>query len=444
MFEGVTLVQITHVMAAKAEGFVLEDVLAAEGLGAEEFVAADVAYKAKLGDPDVGASLFAAYEFELGCAEERFSRRVRPLDEDIEAWTRFLAAYGASKAPRAMLDALGLTMPDLARLARTWKRRMEADRALARKAAKLAKDHDPEVKPPAVRVEPAKLVPSPHARSKPIAAVKAPSLRDPLLPRPRAPGPPPAISGTGLALDIPRGPALPFVEADDEPASPPPRVVNLPPREALSGTALSLDIPRGPSLPFVGADGGRGKPLIPEAAPAPPAPPNLAGTALALDIPRGPALPFVSTIKPADPQEKAGEAAPSFISLPRPSLSGTSLALDVPRGPDTPFEVKEPPEDLVATSLYVAIPRELLRKPAHAPAPPKLTLVQHAALTVELVMAPEHATDVLARYQITAAEREALDIQYKAIVGADENQRSAWYEAYKAHYTRIAGSFGRR
>ncbi|MDI1448431.1 hypothetical protein [Polyangium sp. 6x1] len=441
-FAGVPLPQLAHVAAARAEGFSLEEILAVEGLAAEELRAADVACKEMLCNPNGGPRLFAAYASAQKQAEERLARRVQPLDEDLGAWVHFLAMYAASDNPLSMLQDLGLTLPDLARLGRTWKQRIEADRELARCAEKLTRAGDRKVALPALRVEPPKLVSSPHARPKPVP----PSMNTPARPmRSKVRDVPPAISGTALSLDVPRGPTLPFVEGPDVDA-PEPRLlpVDAPPRAALSGTALSLDVPRGPDLPFVDADGlsSTDKRAVARV------PVELSGTALALDVPRGPALPFVETQEPA-----AQPSPPPAIELfksPRAAISGTALALDVPRGKGTPFEGKKSPNELASTQLLLEIPRELVRRPipfstpAPPELPPKLTLEEHAALTVELAMSPERSAEVLARYRITQADREALDRHYQAIVGADEQRRLAWHNAYKVHHARIAATFNRR
>lgn len=430
-FEGVPLAQLTHIAAARAEGFSIEEILSVEGLASEEFFAADLAYKEKLCEPNIGPRLIAAYERDLAQAEERLARRVRPLDEDLGAWTRFLAAYAASEAPKELLSALGMTLPDLSRLGRVWKQRIEANRELARRAEKLARENAGKPMPPVVHAEPAKLVPSPHARPKP-APAKAPAQVLAKEHRPKKPAIPPAISGTALMLDIPRGPALPFVEGPDEPSAVPLPRVDGPPREALSGTSLALEVPRGPALPFAGNGDSPRKNELAMAQ----APPALAGTALALDVPRGPALPFVETKESPAPAQP--NPSPPPTEAPRPALSGTSLALDVPRGPDTPFEA------LAATKLDVPIPRDLVRKIVSSSAAPKLSLEEHAALTVELAMAKERAAEVLSRHRITQAEREALDRHYQAVVSADEQKRAAWHAAYQAHYAQIAASFNRR
>lgn len=441
-FAGVPLPQLAHITAARAEGFSLEEILAVEGLAPEELRAADLACKEMLCNPDAGPRLFAAYVSAQEQAEERLARRVQPIDEDLGAWVHFLAGYAASEDPLSMLRDLGLTLPDLARLGRAWKQRIEADHALARRAEKLSRAGDRKVVLPVLRVEPAKLVPSPHARPKPVPpSPNAPARAM----RSKVRDVPPAISGTTLSLDVPRGPALPFVEGPDvDPPEPPRLPVNAPPRAALSGTTLSLDVPRGPSLPFVDDDGlpSADEPIVARA------PVELSGTALALDVPKGPALPFVETQEPAAQPSPPPTLAPD--ESPRPAISGTALALDVPRGAEIPFDGKKSPNVLASTQLLLEIPRELVRRPLpfSAPAPPelppKLTLEEHAALTVELAMSPERSAEVLARHRITQAEREALDRHYQAIVTADERKRGAWHDAYKAHYARIAATFNRR
>lgn len=439
-FAGVPLPQLAHVAAARAEGFSLEEILAVEGLAAEERRAADVACKEMLCNPDAGPRLFAAYAAALQQAEERLARRVQPLDEDLGAWVHFLAMYAASEDPLSMLQDLGLTLPDLARLGRAWKQRIEADRELARRAEKLVRAGDRKVALPVLRVEPPKLVSSPYARPKPMP----PSTNAPARPiRSKVRDVPPAISGTALSLDVPRGPTLPFVEGPDvDPLEPLLLPVDAPPRAALSGTTLSLDVPRGPGLPFVDVGGLPHEDTRIVAR----APVELSGTALVLDVPRSPALPFAEA-KGAVFQAKASEKPDE---PPRAAISGTALALDVPRGTDMPFDGRKSPKELASTQLLLEIPRELVRRPfpSSAPAspelPPKLTLEEHAALTVKLAMSPERSAEVLARYRITQAEREALDRHYQAIVNADERRRGAWHDAYKAHYARIAATFNRR
>jgi Pentapeptide repeats (8 copies) len=101
-----------------------------------------------------------------------------------------------------------------------------------------------------------------------------------------------SFAGTSLALDIPRGEALPFAKGASEGFASPvalPRVNRAPAH--LSGTVSALDPPVGPALPF--AKGTSRSPEPPAALPrVNRAPAHLSGTVSALDPPVGPALPF--------------------------------------------------------------------------------------------------------------------------------------------------------
>jgi hypothetical protein len=468
-FDGISLVQLAAVAAARAQGFSLEEALDIEGLEPAQYRQADVACKAQLADPAAGAATFAAYEKELARAEERLARRVRPIDEDLAAWVHFLGAYGAHPAPAELLAGLGLAMPDLARLGRLWAQKLSADASLRQRAEKLGREKPPAAPPP-LRVEPARLVPSPDARPKPppapVEKKAEKKIEAPLqaLDVPRPP-PPPAVlpismplgiaisdplASTLPVMSVPREPALPF--AAMPPAAPEvaarPQVPDTGPRESLSGTMLAQPVPKGPALPFAGQ-----QPAIPEA---------LSGTMLAQPVPQGPALPFVEKERPQDAFSgtlaalplPAGPAMPFAPAEPRPpevhenapapadttpreALSGTSLALPVPKEPALPFAPKARPEGLGETALLLEIPRDLIQSLTQKPAPPALTLEQHAAMTVEIVMEPARTAEVLARYGVTAAQREQMDRHYERVVHESEASRAAWHEAYRAHHARI-------
>ena len=140
-----------------------------------------------------------------------------------------------------------------------------------------------------------------------------------------------ALRGTSLALDLPRGPALPFAAA--APAVPSreaePSLPSSPsPAGSLTGTVLSLDGPKGEALPFVtsppsGADGQTiGLPSSTDARLATRSTPKLGETSPLVDVARGPALPFGATPGPG---------------------TGASLTVDVPRGDSVPFARGEAP-----------------------------------------------------------------------------------------------------
>jgi hypothetical protein len=202
----------------------------------------------------------------------------------------------------------------------------------------------------------------------------------------------------------------------------------------LGGTALALDVPRGPALPFVEGETAAAvaAAMLAEVSVARPPRSNLGGTALTVDVPKAAALPFPGAAAPAPPQ--AAAPAPPAPAAPRNKLAGTSLAVDVPRGPALPF----------APSLSAARPAAPPAPPPRAPlpsaplppaplAPPPLTLEQHASLSCEIAEAPERALQTLARYQITPAEKQAADQHFTERFARDPAARAAWDGAYRTY-----------
>lgn len=521
VFAGVPLMQLAAVAAARAEGFPLEEILNAEGLEAASYRAADVSYKRKLVDPAEREVLCANYQNELAQAEDRLARKVSPIDEDIDAWVRFLGTYGNQSAPADWLLAMGLTLPDLSRLSRAWKRRLDADDALCKRAEKSARDKKPyEVS--SLRISPAKLVPSPLAKpikKQPLGdtaplATQSSSPVNRWIPRaePTVEPETPLITpqNLGIAFDFPIKPPaasplamttpvfslpaeniLPFVPGPDLPDEAPTLEVEAaalaPPREALSGTSLAVDIPRVFITPFVATGSSTSVPEKPNELPkVKPAPAALGGTSLAVDIPRGPVTPFVQTAEsPTIEAKQIGSKMPEVKPAPT-ALGGTSLAVDIPRGPVVPFAagkgassideksivpvvpekavVKQAPAELSGTSFSLDIPRGPVtpfvaandapakestanpialaskRAPVQEDKPqPKLllSLEQHAALTVEIATYPAHALAILKRYGVTPPQKVDLDQHYKRIVATDPTQQAAWHAAYGAHYAAL-------
>ena len=206
-------------------------------------------------------------------------------------------------------------------------------------------------------------------------------------PEPKPEPKPVPLAGTSLALDVPRGPALPFVAGEAPPAvaeSSPASAKEKRPGDALRGTSLAVDVPREPALPF-------------DPPPARAKPNKLAELSFGLQVPRELLQP-----RPAPSPPKAEAAPPS--ALPKP-----------------------PPPSVQAT-----------------PWSPELTLEQYASLCAELAMRPERAAEVLARYRQTAESRARLDQHYRARVEGSPEVRAAWERAYQAYYEWLKRSGGPR
>jgi hypothetical protein len=81
--------------------------------------------------------------------------------------------------------------------------------------------------------------------------------------------------------------------------------------------------------------------------------------------------------------------------------------------------------------LKQALPFAAKRVPEE---PPRLTLQQHASLTVDIALAPERAMESLGRYGLTVPEKVALDALYRERLAADPAARAAWHEAYRFYH----------
>jgi hypothetical protein len=150
-----TLAQYAAVRAALAEGFLLADVLAIEGIAADAWADADLAWTEALTSD---RALLSRYEVALAAAEDRLGREVSPLGEDLAAWLAFLAAFAAAPEAGELLARYRLSTNDLARLGRRWARRAKADPSLEKRAARLRQRPLGPV-PPLMAARP-KLVPS--------------------------------------------------------------------------------------------------------------------------------------------------------------------------------------------------------------------------------------------------------------------------------------------
>ncbi len=131
---GLTLAQYAAVRAGTAEPFALDEVLGIEGIDAAVWAEAELAWTARLASDEVSMKEYGTL---LAAAQDRLSRKIDPIAGDVEAWLAFLAEYVAAANAQAVLDRRGLGVNDLARLSRTWARRLEREPELQKRAAEI-------------------------------------------------------------------------------------------------------------------------------------------------------------------------------------------------------------------------------------------------------------------------------------------------------------------
>src|SRR5260221_12787087 len=135
VLHGVSLEQVAGVRAALAEKVPLNDVLTQESIEAPAWTDAERAWREAIAEsPEHQIELMQ----KTRIAEDCLGRSVAPLEEDASAWVGVLNAVGTSDAPDTVLQKLGITMNDLGRLGRHWKRKAEADANLSKQLTERA------------------------------------------------------------------------------------------------------------------------------------------------------------------------------------------------------------------------------------------------------------------------------------------------------------------
>ncbi len=381
-FHGVSLSQYASVQAGLSENFELDAVLAHEAIDPAAWPEAEDAWSdALLEGLERENGVHEAFDEHLAAAQDRFGRRVPPIDEDLTAWLDFVRHWSAAPEPVALLDRLGLGPPDVVRLHRGWSRRLALDPALAQQALGIL-GHEPGALP-VVR-------PEPRALKRPDPPRTAPQERLPPadIEAPRGDDKEPRVfvdlagwlSRGGAAEDatgieagtralssahvgplsiaedtlpptlspIRRGPVLPFAEVMA------PRIQSM--GDAAAIPAISAES----GIPFVGTHVPPGPPALSGALVGPPSdgeetlPPTLS------PVRRGPALPFL-----ADP-------APGIHTMGDPLAIPATGAPGSP--PPAPRGIARPKSDLGATTdfpsglLAAALPFMKQHGPAMTPA----------------------------------------------------------------------------
>lgn len=237
-----------------------------------------------------------------------------------------------------------------------------------------------------------------------------------------APPPPTAPSGhlpymPSYLVGVPRDPGAGAPPAPIATPSPPVApafpapAVALPAASSLGGTSLALNIPRGPALPFPGSANAAApaSSAAPSPAPAPPhapAPPAGPGTGTALDI--SAAVAAAKKKKNPTTPFKRPPGADAAAPPPSPSASAPALtpASNAPASPPAGGAAPEPPV-------------------------PELTIEQYAWLVAALrhATAPGDAERVLAQLRLPPEAQRPLQERWRARMAADPALQAQFFAA---------------
>jgi hypothetical protein len=153
LFRGVSLAQYAAVQAGLGESFELDEMLAHAAIDPAAWPAAEDAWSdALLEGLEQENGVHEAFDEHLAAAQDRFGRRVPPIDEDLTAWLDFVRRWAADPEPVALLDRLSIGSTDVVRLHRSWSRRFALDPTLAQQALGILDREPGEL--PVLRPEP--------------------------------------------------------------------------------------------------------------------------------------------------------------------------------------------------------------------------------------------------------------------------------------------------
>lgn len=150
----VTLTQYAAVLAALAEGHDLPRVLAQETIEPARWSDAERAWATELAEAAGEGPVAEAFERCLALGQDRYGRRLPPLDEDLRAFLDFRRRFTTHADPIAFAESLGLRLTEVTRLCRMWSERMARDPAFAERAQVILREEPGElVAPTPVRVQ---------------------------------------------------------------------------------------------------------------------------------------------------------------------------------------------------------------------------------------------------------------------------------------------------
>jgi len=136
----ITLEQYAGVSAALAEGLPLGDVLRQEQFDEATYREAEPIWRERIAD-SVGTAL--EFTQKLTLAADCLARSLSPIQDDEAAWVGLLGAVATAPDQAELLRTLDISLNDIGRLGREWRRRAQRDPELGKRLVELAKTPTP-------------------------------------------------------------------------------------------------------------------------------------------------------------------------------------------------------------------------------------------------------------------------------------------------------------
>jgi hypothetical protein len=443
-FEGVTLALQMWIHAGLAEGFALDELLAAQGLTPERWARAEEAWGDALLDTDDEAAE-VAHDASALAAQDSFARALPPIDRALGPWLDFVRAFGAQEEPAAWLGARGLRSADVLRLHRVWSRRLADEPTLREEALALlaapagpAPEVTPGPRPTLAQRTAAEAKPAPAPLDEDDEDddddASPPAARPPLflrMPGDEAPAAaaPPEFQAPSLP---PASSPFPVVPSAPRAALPPAPSVQL----SLGATVTSAPSPFRAPLPFAATSSTASRPANRPA----PDPLNATVSFLSAEVrSHGPALPFrpAGAAVPPPPASDPGSTAPPQASplptaLPfRGEASAPPATLPRPAG-DVGATAPSTPSSVRSATPFPSAPAQAL---------PTLSLDAYALLCAELAEAREPAERVFARHGLASHEaRVGVDRAWRERLRQDPSLYRVYQTRHAHHRATLAAT----
>jgi hypothetical protein len=405
----VTLAQFAAVLAAEAEGHDIARVLAHEGIEPASWPQAEQDWSDRIAG--AGAELRDAFVESLTAAQERYGRRLPPIDQELRAFLDFRRRWSLDPDPPALLARIGLRLDEIARLTRFWSARVAADPALFAQEQAILREEPgelPAVTPVVVEIPP----PAPVSK----------------------------------AVKIERG------DEDDDKAEldEAPLFAPLPGWEAVATSTPEPSTGKEAPAPAHLAGDERaavgGKPsflqtaalVLPASTPPLPAA-NLAATSAFVAPARAPIVPFTMHDARAGAPEPPAPGSPTAAPPLRPPLTGTAtLDEGIRFGAATPFEAPHAPSGLAMTAP-VTLPVDgpvlpFVGAPMGARPLPELSIARFAAFCAELEVFPETADETFRRYGVGSVRAwRDLDAKWRARLVENPAEQKTWEQLHQSY-----------
>ncbi|MBK8259609.1 MAG: hypothetical protein IPK82_44005 [Polyangiaceae bacterium] len=465
--QGLRLDQYAGICAALSLGFSVEEALANDAIPKKVWQRLAPAWAVTLAKAGQKSALYECYLRKTAEATAWVGRKIKPLEESIEAWIGFLNVWTHHKDPAALLAELSIQSADLTRIQALWGARIESNIELQKVHIQVAARRPHKVPP--ITVIAGQLRPFPWSKKRISEASQsnvAPKAQwtDSILNMPDVVLVTPSFMRQGVEVATPaefdlkglkiepastiaESGTLPVFDLRSIPLPFKPEAPSALARPGIDPENKAAEVPSrsGETVEAFELKPGLGAPFqlksksnepvetvasfeIPKQGPLPFSKPAMKDeTVASFEIPKRAPLPFANS--DSNPPLKAPVESRSPVEK-KPSIGETVMAFELPKEFRLPFAAakKAPEPQKAPQNAETGLPAAQSRA-----APPRLSVEQHASFHAELAAFPSQRAEVLKRYHLSQEAVIELDRFYQAQFVLRPELRPVWQHAYRVY-----------